>query len=119
MNQKSIIIAIASFMLLASLFLAYTERKQLDENSQKDWWVLYFEKPQSREDLGFTIENHGKKSAFSWEIYLGENKIGEDGATLPKGEKKTVPATSEDIRDKKITIIVSDGAAKKEIYKNL
>lgn len=102
--------------MLSFVYLSYTETRQADLNYQKNWWVVYFNDARN-EEVGFTIENHSKQNNFHWEILVGENKIKEGEAHVSLGEKKKMDFDVV-FQKGKITIVVSDGAEKKEIYKN-
>lgn len=117
-NNKAIIIFTIIFFLAGALFLAYAENRQSDENLQKDWWVLYFENPSSS-SMNFVIENHSDGSNFHWEVWADNEKMQEADFTIPKGQKKGFMAGVQNPGNKKITITVSDGKNKKEIYKKL
>lgn len=116
-NDQRIIIASLAFFLLASfIFLACAERRQHNYDHQKNWWILYFENPKDS-SLDFIIENHSDKNNFHWEVLVDDVSIDEENINIPKGEKEIV--VTDEIKDKKVIIRVSDGKDKKEIYKTL
>lgn len=86
---------------------------------QKNWWVVYFNEPKSL-SWNFSIENHSDKTDFKYEIFDGTNKVDEGTAIINKGEIRNIALDQKigHIENKKITIQVSDGSEKKEVYKN-
>lgn len=117
MNSRTIVICTVVFFLVSALFLAYSENRQSDENFQKDWWVLSFNDPKNA-DVNFTIENHSQKSSFHWEIISETDKISEGDAKITKGSTWTSNVQVNNLAGK-ITVSVSNGSDKNEIYKNL
>lgn len=117
MNSRIIVIFTVIFFLASALFLAYTENRQSDENLQKDWWILSFDNPKG-DDLNFTIANHSQKTSFHWELISGTNKIQEGDAKIAKGSTWTSNVQADNLTGK-ITIRVTSGEDKKEIYKSL
>lgn len=118
MNNKKIIISLAVFLFASFTYLTYVEQKYHDYDSQKDWWISYFNNPKSN-DLDFTIENHSGKNNFHWEIFSGKNKPYLEGdIEISKGEKKNVTPELKNGENKKITVKISTGDDSKEIYKN-
>lgn len=117
MNNKTIIFSTIGFLLVSFIFLAFTERRQQDPNSQ-NWWAIYFENPKNN-SLNFVIENHSSNESFQWEIAADKDSVTKGIVNIKKGDKKTIPVSSNSITNKKITITVTSGNSKKEIYKNL
>lgn len=118
MSNKTIIYSLIIFLAASFVFLSFIEQRQQDYNYNKSWWVLYFNDIKS-DDLHFVIENHSDKNKFHWSIIKGKNKPSrEDDIEIKKGEKKTIKLDVAEYKDKKITIRVSDGENKKEIYKD-
>ncbi len=119
MKNKLIIIVTIVLFVISSFALAYIEKIQSDENLQKNWWVVYFNDPKSA-NFNFTIENHSQNEKFSWEISRGKEKIGSGNEDIAKGGKEIIELPPEKIPSKgKMTITVTDGNDKKQIYKNL
>ena len=116
MNNRSIIISLIIFLLLSFGFLAWTENKQQSPASQ-NWWVVSFSNPKDN-SLDFVIENNSNDTAFQYEILEDKNSIKKDTVEIAKGTKKEIPVTIENTEDKKITIRVSAGSDRKEIYKS-
>jgi hypothetical protein len=114
LNNKTIISALIIFLAISFFYLAYTEQKQLNSG---DWWALYFENPKS-DNLNFVIENHSDKTNFHWEIMAEKEKMKEGNVNITKGDKKSIDISDLNISNKKITVLVSSGDEKKEIYKN-
>jgi len=117
MNNKLIIIATSFFILTSFIFLSIMARKQADINA-KNIWMIYFENPKDR-TLGFTIENHSTETNFHWQILTDKSMTNQGDVVVKLGEKKNIPVSSANITDKKITIVVTAGENKKEIYKSL
>lgn len=107
-------------MLLTSfVFLSVVEKKETDLD-RKNIWMLYFQNPKDTL-LDFAIKNHSNNPNFHWEIFVNKIKVKEGDVEVPKGETKNIPVSAKDITDmegKKITITVTQGESKKEIYKN-
>jgi hypothetical protein len=117
MPSKKIIACITTLLFLTSAYLFYVERRDSDPNTQPDWWIIYFQEAKS-DNLDFTIENHSKKTAFHWEAAGAQGKIAEGDSSINKGEQRQIHPNAATNGEKKITITVSDGTDKKEIYKN-
>lgn len=122
MNSRIIITLVSVFFIISGIFLAFVEKKQMDENLKKNWWVLYFENPKDN-SLNFTIENHSNQHNFHWEILNGENKIKEGALKIKKGESGELASEVLELNSSaltgKILIRVSNGEDEKEIYKIL
>mgnify|MGYP001571696796 CR=1 FL=1 len=116
MSSKKIILFIATLFFLSSAYLFFVDSRDSDPDFQKNWWVLYFASPKG-DALDFVIENHSDKNNFHWEVFDEKNKINEGNVKIEKGAT-WASDVKVNISDKKITIIVSDGTEKKEIYKN-
>jgi hypothetical protein len=115
--MKKIIISLILFLFLSFIFLAYTETKQENPQSQ-NWWVIYFTNPKDS-NLDFVIENNSNKTNFHYEILSDKNNLEEKDIEIGKGIKKEIPVNINDTSDKKITIRVSIGDDIREIYKTL
>lgn len=113
MNNKTIIRALIIFLIVSFFYIAYTEQKQ---HSTGDWWALYFNDPKSK-NLDFVIENHSDKTNFHWEVLADKDKLKEGNVNVVKNDKKSIDISDLNISNKKITIIVSSGGEKKDIYK--
>ena len=121
MSTKKIIIILIISLLLSSIWLSYNETRQADLNYQKNWWVVYFENP-SGSSLNFTIENHSKETAFNYKIMGDKNILEEKNISIKNNRQQKInidPVAFENIPERKITIIITDGNNKKEIYKIL
>lgn len=117
MNNKTIIFATITFLLAAFIFLSVQQKKQSDPND-KNFWILSFNDPKNN-SLNFSIENHSSKTAFHWEVFSEKTKLLGGDSNVKKGETKSIPVQIEGAPDKKMTVIVTSGDEKKEIYKNL
>lgn len=117
MTNKKLIASIALLLFLCAIYLSLAEREQADLNVNKNWWTLAFNNPKSS-DLSFAIENHSDKNNFHWEI-LNENgeKLDAGEIMIAKGSAWT--ANVQSAGNGKVTISASNGADKKDIYKNL
>jgi hypothetical protein len=116
MNNKLIIIATSLFLLISFIFLSVVEKKQADIDT-KNVWMLYFENPKSN-SLNFIIENHSTDTNFHWQILSDKSPTNQGDVAVKLGETKKIPVLQSDVANKKITIIVTAGENKKEIYKN-
>jgi hypothetical protein len=119
MNNKKLIITIASLLLVCSVYLSWTELRQADLNTGKNWWALSFADPKSF-DPSFVIENHSTGNSFHWTVLTaGKTKLREGDVNVPNGEFADVKLNSLDFPAQgKIMIDVSAGTDKKEIYKD-
>jgi hypothetical protein len=119
MQQSKIIIFLIILFLIASAYLFFVDSRDNSLDFQKNWWVIYFDDPESL-SWNFSIENHSDKDDFKYEIFDGKNKVGEGNAVIGKGETREIALDQKvgHIESGKITITVSDGVEKKEIYKN-
>jgi ABC-type transport system involved in cytochrome bd biosynthesis fused ATPase/permease subunit len=79
-------------------------------------WAIYFENPKDN-SLNFTIENHSNNTNFHWQTLADNSPVNQGNVTMKLGETKTVPLSLTNIENKKITIVVTSGEGKKEIYK--
>jgi hypothetical protein len=116
MDSDKIIIVFVALFLLSAVYLSYIEQKQADPNIGKNWWVLSFVEPKTN-DLSFTIKNHSDKNNFHWQVLEEKKLLNEGDVSIAKGGQENVFVSVENISDKKITILVSDGKDRKEIYK--
>lgn len=103
---------------MASAYLFFVDSRDNSLNFQKNWWVVYFDEPKSL-SWNFSIENHSDKNYFKYEIFDGKNKVNEGDAVIGKGETRSIALDQKvgHLESGKITIQVSDGVEKKEIYK--
>lgn len=118
MDQKKLIIFITLLFVLCSGYLFYVSGQGLRSDEGKNWWALYFEDPKSA-NLDFVIENHSNKENFHWEIKAANQKISEGDVEIKTGENKKIELDLSEAKNAKITVSVSGGGDKKEIYKNL
>ena len=116
MHKKIYIIFIGLLLFSSFTYLAWLEKNKHDYNLNKNWWALYFENPKDS-SLSFVVENHSSSSSFHSEILLEKNKISENDFILQKNEQKLFPVNATDLKNKKITITITSGEQKKEIYK--
>ncbi len=117
MQQKKIITFLIILFITSSAWLFYASNRSINPNVGKNWWVLNFTEP-STKNLDFTIENHSDQSTFHWEV-LQNNQISQQGDTIIKKGASQNVTPEENLSTGKITIDVTAGSDKKEIYKNL
>ena len=116
--QRKIIIFISVLFIASSFWLFYQNNKQTDLNLNKNWWEIYFIDPKS-DSLDFIIENYSNEIDFHWEVLAGKEKIKEGDTKIEKSKKTEInPVLNSNFKDEKITIAISAGDEKKEIYKN-
>lgn len=115
--QKKIILFLIILFILSSAYLFYVAKNFNDPSYQKNWWAVYFEDPKS-DNLNFIIENHNDNVNFHWDILDGNNKVEEKDILINKGEIKNIKLNSFKSSAGKVTIQVTLGDQKKEIYKN-
>ena len=117
-NEKLIIFSTIIFLLASFVFLSIVESKNTNLDNSKTW-MLYFADPKN-DSLDFMIENHSKNSDFRYEILIDKKVVIDSNLSVPLGETKTVPIPKDtvDLSGRKITIKVTAGDQKKEIYKN-
>ncbi len=113
MNNKIIITFLIIFLTASFLYLAYIEQGRRGE---ENFWVLSFADPKGV-NLDFVIENHSNDNNFHWEILADKEKIKEGNVKITKNSAWESGFQEASYGDKKITIVVSDGDNKKEIYK--
>jgi len=114
--QKKLILFLIILFILSSAYLLTVGNKFNNLNFGKNWWAVYFENPKDN-SLNFVIENHSDKTNFHWTILADKEKIKEGDIKINNGELPRLNLGS-DFANKKITIEVSSGDEKKEIYKN-
>lgn len=117
MQQKKIILFLIVLFIASSAWLFHASDKLTDPNAGKNWWALSFNEPTSQ-NLDFTIENHSDQTVFHWEVLQNNQKIKEGDEKIDKGASLNV-TPDENLSTGKITINVTAGEEKKEIYKNL
>jgi hypothetical protein len=125
--QKKLIIFIVALFILSSAYLLAIGNKFNDLNFGKDWWVVYFANPKDN-DWNFVIENHSDNVSFHYTILKDKEKVFEGDAKVENGKTDIIKpdfasADAKALADKKamsgkVTIEVSAGDEKKEIYKN-
>ncbi len=105
-------------MLLSFVFLSAVESRNTNLNNN-NVWMLYFADPKS-DSLDFVIENHSQSTAFGYEILIDKKVVIDSNLSVSLDEIKTVPIPKDnlDLSNRKITITVTAGDNKKEIYKN-
>lgn len=116
MRQRHLIIFMAILFLTSSTYLFFVS---YNFSANKNWWAVYFSHPQDV-SWNFEIENHTDNTDFHYEIFDGKNKINENDIIVKNGDIRKLNISSDvgHIENGKITIIVTDGEDKKEIYKN-
>lgn len=116
-SEKHLVIIFSALFLMSASFLFWQNERELDPNQGKDWWTLSFADPKDPNNLDFTVENHSNTTEFTYQI-LSEKQV------LLTGNISTKPGTDITIRREvtapssaRVSIIVSDGIEKKEIYR--
>lgn len=120
MRQRKLILFILILFILSSAYLLYASNKYQNLNFGSDYWTVCFYNPKS-DELSFIIENHSDQTDFHWQVMADQNKIKEGEIKIANGAQSKISGTSPDFPDltnKKITIVISAGEEKKEIYKN-
>lgn len=115
-NENKIIFSLIVFLAASFLHLACTEQKQQDLNGY-NIWELYFEDVKS-DNLNFIIENHSNKTNFQWKASGDTEELEKGDIEIIKGQSVKINLSDIKSTGNKITITVSDGKDKKEIYKN-
>ena len=116
-NHKIIVIATGVLLLISFIFLSAIERKQANINNT-NIWMTYFENPKDN-SLNFIIENHSNDNNFHWQVLADKSIVSQGDQTVSIGENKTISINTADTFNKKMTVSVTSGSTKKEIYKNL
>ncbi|MFA6047671.1 MAG: hypothetical protein WCV59_01015 [Parcubacteria group bacterium] len=121
--QKKLIIFIVALFILSSAYLLSVGSKFETLNFGKNWWSIYFVSPKDN-SLNFVIENHSGKTNFHYVILIDKERIKEADENIRKdgllefSSRNFQELNSRNLENKKITIEVSTGDEKKEIYKN-
>jgi hypothetical protein len=116
--QKKIILLIILLFFLSSAWLFSISKRAIDPDYNKNFWTLSFSNPKN-DDLNFVIENHSDRTDFHWEVLKDKEKLKEGDIKIEKGKNAQVqPSSAEPQSSSKITIRVSSGDQRKEIYKN-
>lgn len=117
MTERKITILTISFVVIACLIFAYSE-KSLRSTENQDWWTINFSDPKSR-SLDFYIENHSNSTSFHWSVSAGKNKpIFEADETIKKEDKKFIKVKLEAPQNKEYTIRISADEKIKELSKD-
>ena len=118
-QEKKLIIFLLSLFAIGAVYLFFTSEKYQNPEYQKNWWVIYFEDMQNQ-TTNFVIENYSDQTNFHWEAATKNKKLQEGTIQIPKNEKRMIYPENIEAKDgSKITISVSTGEEKKEIYKYL
>ncbi|HCP08801.1 MAG TPA: hypothetical protein DIT25_03330 [Candidatus Moranbacteria bacterium] len=119
--QKKIIILIVALFAVSSSYFFHVSEKGMSMDHEKNWWAVYFNNPKDN-SLNFTIENHSGKNDFAWEVLDGNgNMLIEGDLNIAKGESRELSSQAWELSSLpsgKISIQVSNGQGKREIYKN-
>lgn len=117
MQQRNIIIFLIIFFIASSAWLFRASDSFVDPDSGKNWWTVYFSDPKS-DNLNFVIENHHDETGFGWKVLDDNQAVREGREAIEKGQSKEISVGDLDLKGR-ITIQVSLGEEKKEIYKNI
>jgi len=86
--------------------------------NDKNIWMTYFEDAKSS-SLTFAIENHSDKKNFHWQLLQDKAIVNQGDAVIENGKTKTIMVPQADNTNKKMSVIVTAGEEKRELYKNL
>lgn len=114
---KKIIIFLIFIFIVGSSYLFFVSERYQDPEYNKNWWVVYFEDMQGS-GMDFVLENHSGQTDFHWDVSVNKEKIQEGNLQIPRGQRQVVSLDAFQEKEK-ITITVSAGDEKKEIYKYL
>jgi len=120
MSSKIIIFA-AIILLIASFSILFIiEVKNHNYDYKKSWSVVYFDNPRD-DSADFVIENHlGEKTEYNYEILVDDKKVSGDKIEIDAGAKQKIsPVIGEDLKSKRVEIVVSCKDTKYKIYKDL
>lgn len=114
-TETQLIVFSTLLFAVCSLFLFWQNERGLDQNLGKDWWILAFTDPMNESNPTFTVENHSLYTEFRYVISEEKTVLTTESFSLKRGESTTItPPTSE---GGKVTITVTTGTQKKEIYR--
>ncbi len=117
LSEYTLVIVFALLFAASSAFLFWQNDRALDPDQGKSWWTLSFAAPENPVSLDFTLENHSDTTTFTYEI-LSEKRMLSTGILSPKrGESVTIRPQVPFPSDTRVSIVVSDGTEKKEIYR--
>jgi hypothetical protein len=117
-QQKSLIIVFLTLFAASAVFLFWQNERELNPDRAGNWWTLSFSEPASVASLTFVIENHSDATHFSYQVVSDKIVYSESNFFVEKGDSITLTPKDPIGGDgSRISIIVSDGAGKKEIYK--
>jgi len=119
MRQTPIVIAFLAMFIISSAFLFWQNARELDPNTGKNWWALSFSVLDDDTSLVFRIENHSDLSSFHYEVLVGKKhvRLAEDSFSLNRGETIEIHPNIDQLPDGRVSIIVTSGNEKKEIYR--
>ncbi len=112
-NQKNIVIAIVSLIIVSILFLGAVEYRQRTGEDSQGWWSVYFVAPYDEKSLDFIIENYDKKTEFSYEVILGNEIVKSENVVVETDESKIIKLDVEKDESKSIEIKVNLSGEKK------
>lgn len=116
MQQRKLIIFIVIIFFISSASLFAIGNKFNDLNFSQNWWSVYFSDPKSN-DLNFIIENHSENLNFHYIISKDKDTVYENDVKVENGKSENIKPARIDMTGR-ITIQISSGSEKKEIYKN-
>ncbi len=115
-SENFLILIFCALFFVSAVFLFTQNERELDPDTNKDWWVLSFAAPEKEGDLAFTVENHSDTTVFRYTLMADKRIVVEEPFELPSGKTTTITPTVLPT-GKRISIIVTDGTEKKEIYR--
>jgi len=116
--QKKLILFIIIIFFVSSAYLLAVGNKFGDLNFGHDWWAVNFINPKDN-NLDFSIENHSNSSDFHWTISKDKEKLAEGDTKIENRKIENIKPDFTKNVSGKITIEISTGNEKKNIYKNL
>ena len=117
MSDRSLIIVFSALFIMSASFLFWQNARELDPNLGKSWWTLAFAHPETATDLAFTVENFSNNTRFQYEVVADKTPLVTESFELQRGEKISVTPHTPARKDVRISIVVTTGNEKKEIYR--
>lgn len=116
MQQRKIIIFIIVIFVISAIYLLAIGSKYQNANFSRGWWSAYFVNPKDN-SLDFIIKNNDNATDFHWTILTNNEKLEEGDVEINNDDQRTINLAGINTAGK-VTIEVSVGNDKKDIYKN-
>ncbi len=117
MSQKHLILISLLLFTTSVFFLFWQNARELNPDTDKNWWVAAFAFPKNTTDLAFTIENHSNQTEFQYTITVDKTDFLQDKIFVKSGEKTTVTPSLTAQPNVRTSIIITAGKENKEIYR--